>query len=132
MILAVQKRARTRRFWLYALAAACTVVLGFHAFCVAKSYVPWPRSSGQDYSAEFEWDSIEGVRAFRFVDFKGNQVGGQLWQSLVAVQVKPRLDAYFKPSQLHQVKGGAAVFVTNLIPVAYPDSWGSDGLIVHR
>jgi hypothetical protein len=131
MTTAGQKRARTRRFWLYGMAAACALVLGFHAWSMARFYVPWPRSFGQEFLVEFEWDSVEGVRTFRVADFNGSHVLGPLWQSLVAVQAKPRVNAYLKPSQLRHVRGGATVFVTNVIPVVYPDSWGSDGFVIH-
>lgn len=87
---------------------------------------------GREYFVEFEWDSVEGFKTFRVVGFNRSQVGGVLWQSLVTVQVKPRVDAYLKPSKLRRVKGGAMVFVTRFIPLTYPDSWGSDGSVIHQ
>jgi hypothetical protein len=128
----IEVGAKTRRFWPYALAGAFILVSGFHSFCVTRSFVPLPRDFGREYFVEFEWDSVEGFKTFRVVGFNRSQVGGRLWQSLVTVQVKPLVDAYLKPSKLHSVKGGAMVFVTKLIPLTYPDSWGSDGFVVHQ
>lgn len=118
------------RIWCRIGIEVLILALAFHWWWVTRWYVPFPRSIGHNLTAEFEWDSGKDFQTFRVVDYNGNPVGNRVWQTLVAAQVEPRVDAYLRPSRLNRVKGGAMVFVTKILPLAYPDSWGSDGFVV--
>jgi hypothetical protein len=119
-------KARTQNRICYGTGIGVLIVaLAFDWWCVTRCDVPLPRSLGHNLDAQFEWDSDKGFRTFRVVDYNSNPVGNRVWQALVGAQVKPRIDAYLRPSKLSLVSGGAMVFVARIIPVAYPDSWGA-------
>jgi hypothetical protein len=80
--------------------------------------------------AEFVWDSAHGITAFHLNDLPA---GGHAWtrmrELLIGFQIKPLLDCYLRQGLWRKVAGGALVNVVKFVPFAFPDSWGSDGLI---
>ena len=95
---------------------------------MARYYVP-DRIVSCTFPARFEWDSTHGVKTFRPEDSAlGDRVGGGTWRYLVAAQIRPRLDTYLRRGKIQRASGYALVSVARVIPIAVPDSWGSDGL----
>ena len=111
-------------------AVVFVVVLAYHVWCVSKTYVPLPRSFGSELWVEFAWNAANGVTTLSIKERGGRPTGSPLWQTAVAAQVKPRLNSYLKLSPLSSLNGGACVFVSKVIPLAYPDSWGSDCFVI--
>jgi hypothetical protein len=94
-------KARTQNRICYGTGIGVLIVaLAFDWWCVTRCDVPLPRSLGHNLDAQFEWDSDKGFRTFRVVDYNSNPVGNRVWQALVGAQVKPRIDAYLRPSKL--------------------------------
>ena len=78
------------------------------------------------FAADFDWDATLGFTAFKIKN--SELVGGPLWERLVALQIKPRLDSFLRLTHEPRFKGWAWVRVLKVIPLAYPDSWGSGGM----
>lgn len=125
-----QQRSRwgvNKRWWVLIIALVAAV--GIHLWCVRHFYVPLPKSLYQQYSVSFKWQGGEGVTELHIMP-PGEMRNGT-WRFFVRRQVKPVLASYMKASACEAATGYAVVSVARLIPVAYPDAWGSDGLVVH-
>jgi ankyrin repeat protein len=99
-------------------------------FCLTRWYNPPDLvfSFSRSFDARFEWDSARGFKTFRVQDNRrGSAIGGPLWQYLVAVQIKPRLDSYMRQVKWQRMNGDARVGVLKIIPLASPEGWGSEG-----
>jgi hypothetical protein len=84
------------------------------------------------FEAYFEWDSVKGFKTFRVEDKNGVRVGGHLWQFLVGVQIKPRLDSYLRqPGWVKRINGRSSIDVAAVIPFARPIALGSDGEVLN-
>jgi len=120
---------RTRPSLRYLRAAIMGAILGYLAFLgLARHYEP---ASVLVYScaARFDWDSTHGVKGFQLENSSvGGRRGGRIWQSLVAVQIKPALDSYLRLAPFPRATGWAGVHVARVIPFALPGSWGSGGM----
>jgi hypothetical protein len=114
----------------YRKAILVGVALGLPIWlCFTRWYTPFP-SIDDIYGAHFEWDSAHGFKVLKIQDFIDARVGGRVWQSLVAAQIKPRLDSYLRQLPRNRVNGLALVKVTKVIPIAMAESWGTGGLEV--
>jgi len=121
--------SKRRGLWVYVRAPLMGVILAWAVVLgLAHHYAPGEVLT-RIFRARFEWDSIHGVKAFRLEDRAlGERVGGRAWRYVVALQIKPALDFYLRRSEFQRATGWALVSVARVIPLAIPESWGSEGM----
>jgi hypothetical protein len=121
--------SKRRGLWVYVRAPLMGVILAWAVVLgLAHHYAPGEVLT-RIFRARFEWDSIHGVKAFRLEDRAlGERVGGRAWRYVVALQIKPALDSYLRRSEFQRATGWALVSVARVIPLAIPESWGSEGM----
>lgn len=104
------------------------IALGLAVYlCLSRWYAP-PLTFFRPFAAHFVWNSAHGFKSFSIPRNRGAESQSRAWQSLVAAQIKPRLDSYLRRAHFQNVEGSADIRVLDLVPLAFPDSWGGGGL----
>jgi hypothetical protein len=74
----------------------------------------------------FEWDSDHGFTKFDVEAYPGDWLGGRLLRRVLAVQLKPRVAAYLKPSRWKKIDGYTVFTIISFCPLVISDSLGTD------
>jgi len=126
---------RMPKLLLYLRAGVVGLLLGAPVYLsLASWYAPhlfeksyeMPNIYSHNFVADFDWDAAKGFSSFRIDD--SEITGGIIWERLVALQIKPRLDSFLRLGQEPRIKGWALGRVLMVIPLAYENSWGSGGM----
>jgi len=133
------------------LLIASLAVIGCVAAIVSRCFrrSPWPYIVGallvagtvlwiaptgltRNLTAHFEWNAIDGFQVFRLQagdDSAGSwrESANRLWQEIVAIQIEPILQNYFKANDWQKMNGDEDIIVVRIVPVARPVAIGSGG-----
>lgn len=132
---AALSRLGIRKPDLFQKAALTGLLLGvpLFLFLISRHAPPLFRSPSQlsfiyirSSTVDFDWDATHGFTAFKVGNTRST--GGLVWQRLVILQIKPRLDSFLRLSQQPRVKGWGGVRVLEVIPLAFPGCWGCDDM----
>jgi hypothetical protein len=122
-VAAIVSRCFRRSPWPYIVAALLVV-----------GTVLWISPSGFTHtlSAHFEWNAADGFQVFRLQagdDSPGSwrDSANRLWQEIVAVQIEPILQNYFKANDWQKMNGEEDIIVVRIVPIARPVAIGSSG-----
>lgn len=111
-----------RPLWPYLLAGAAAVTIA--SWLTLKGFT-------RDLDFRFEWNSADGFNVF--------QLQGQaprpapwfgaaepVWTSLIALQIQPQLQGYFRVIDWQRVNGHIRLSVTRMLPVSWPITLGTE------
>jgi hypothetical protein len=120
---AIVSRCFRRSPWPYIIAAL-----------LAASTALWISPTGftRTLTAHFEWNAADGFQVFH-LQGEDSAVGAwresadRLWQEIVALQIEPILQNYFKANDWQKMNGDEDVVVVRIIPIARPVAVGSSG-----
>jgi hypothetical protein len=91
-----------------------------------------PTGITRTVSAHFEWNAADGFQVFR-LQGTGDDAGSwrepanRLWQEIVAIQIEPILQNYFKANDWQKMNGDEDIIVVRIVPIARPIAIGSSG-----
>jgi len=106
------------RWWPYVAAAVAVVAV-----------VLWVSPTGftRTLTAHFEWNATDGFQIFRLQQKDGaaQDVSNKAWTWMVAAQIEPLLQDYFRANNWQKMNGDEDVVVTRILPIAHPVALGS-------
>jgi hypothetical protein len=122
-VAAIVSRCLRRSPWPYIVAAL-----------LVAGTVLWISPTGftRTVSAHFEWNAADGFQVFR-LQGEGAPAGSwrgsaeRFWQEIVALQIEPILQNYFKANDWQRMNGDEDLIIVRIIPIARPVAVGSSG-----
>src|ERR1700730_13025071 len=121
---ALVSRFSGRGRWPYNLAVL--LVIGLAAWILPLGFV-------RELGAHFEWNSVDGLSAFRIQDWDQSAQTWRpsdtsaLWQWIIEIQIQPLLRGYFSLNDWDKMNGELNIKVARIIPIAWPIGLGSGG-----
>jgi hypothetical protein len=120
---AIVSRCFRRSPWPYIVAAL-----------LVAGAVLWISPTGftRTVNAHFEWNAADGFQVFRLQtwdDTAGSwrESANPLWRQIVAIQIEPLLQNYFRVKDWQKMNGDEDIIVVRIIPIARPVGLGSSG-----